>query len=151
MRIAIGGDHPAFELKEVVKKHLEKRGIEVVDVGTHSTASVDYPKFGAEVGMRVANGDVDRGIVICGTGVGISIAANKIPGVRAGFCHNTDYARLTREHNDANVLALGARFTAAPYACDIVDVWLETPFAGGRHAPRVEQISELEAQFKGQE
>ena len=151
MRIAIGGDHPAYELKEAVKKHLEAKGIEVVDVGTHGTASVDYPKYGAEVGIRVANGDVERGIVICGTGIGISISANKVPGVRAALCHSTDYARLSREHNDANVLALGARFVAAPYACEIVDAWLATPFAGGRHTPRVEQIGELESRFKRRE
>ncbi|MBM3215052.1 ribose 5-phosphate isomerase B [Candidatus Poribacteria bacterium] len=145
MKIAIGGDHPAYELKEAVKRYLSEQGIDVVDVGTHSTESVDYPEFGAAVGRLVRDGSVDRGIVICGTGLGISIAANKIEGIRAALCVNTDYARLAREHNDANVLALGARFTAAPHAAEIVRVWLETPFGGGRHERRIEQIRRLDA------
>jgi len=144
VKIAIGGDHPAYELKETIKAYLLKEGHEVIDVGTHSTESTDYPLYGAAVGELVANGSVERGIVICGTGIGISISANKVPGVRAALCVNTDYARLSREHNDANVLALGARFTAAPHALDIVRVWLETPFAEGRHARRIELIRQQE-------
>jgi ribose 5-phosphate isomerase B len=144
VRIAIGGDHPAYALKEAVKAYLAEQGHEVVDVGTHSTESTDYPLYGAAVGELVASGNVERGVVICGTGIGISISANKVPGVRAALCVNTDYARLAREHNDANVLALGARFTAIPHALDIVRVWLETPFGGGRHIRRIELIRKQE-------
>ena len=149
MKIAVGGDHPAYEMKEAVKHHLEEKGIEVVDVGTHSTESTDYPKYGQAVGELVARGDVDRGIVICGTGIGISISANKVPGVRAALCWNAELAVLSRQHNDANVLALGARFTAIPYALVIVDAWLEAEFEGGRHARRVALIHDIETQAEG--
>jgi ribose 5-phosphate isomerase B len=145
MRIAIGGDHPAYELKEIIKGHLEEQGHEIVDVGTHSAESTDYPLYGKAVGERVASGEVERGIVICGTGIGISIAANKVPGVRAALCVNTDYARLARGHNDANVLALGARFTAAPHALEIVQVWLETPWDGGRHERRIRLLDAMDS------
>jgi ribose 5-phosphate isomerase B len=145
MKIAIGGDHPAFALKEAIKAYLREREVEVVDVGTHSTDSTDYPPYGAAVAQRVASGEVDTGIVICGTGIGMSITANKIPGIRAALCHNTDYARLARQHNDANVLALGARFVATPYAIEILRAWLDTPFEAGRHERRVRQVNALDA------
>lgn len=144
MKIAIGGDHPAYDLKEAIKTYLHEHGYEVVDVGTYSRESTDYPLYGRAVGELVAKGEVERGIVICGSGIGISIAANKVPGVRAALCVNTDYARLAREHNDANVLALGARFTAVPHALEIVRVWLETPFGEGRHRRRLDLLQEQE-------
>ncbi|MAF09511.1 ribose 5-phosphate isomerase B [Candidatus Poribacteria bacterium] len=148
MRIAVGSDHPAYHLKEAVKAHLSDRGIDVVDVGTDSTESTHYPKYGAAVGELVADGSVDRGIVMCGTGIGISIAANKIPGVRAALCSHEAHAALSREHNDANVLALGARFTAIEHALSIVDTWLDTKFGGGRHEPRVDMLTALDTRWK---
>ncbi|GIX06501.1 MAG: ribose 5-phosphate isomerase B [Candidatus Poribacteria bacterium] len=148
MRIAVGSDHAAFELKEAIEAHLKDQGHEVVDVGTHSLESTDYPSYGEAVGKLVASGQVERGIVCCGTGVGISIAANKVPGVRAAVCWNTEVARLTRLHNDANVLALAGRFIAVPHALMIVDAWLQTEFEGGRHARRVSLIAEIEARHQ---
>jgi ribose 5-phosphate isomerase B len=144
-RIAIGGDHAGFEMKEELKKFLSEMGYEYKDFGTHSSESTDYPVYGRAVGEAVASGECDKGIVICGTGIGISIAANKVPGVRAGACYNTDMARISREHNDTNVLALGARITAIPFAMDIVRVWLETEFSQGeRHIRRIKEITEIE-------
>ncbi|MDA1193265.1 MAG: ribose 5-phosphate isomerase B [Candidatus Poribacteria bacterium] len=148
MKIAVGSDHAAYELKMAIVKHLKDKGVEVADVGTHSLESTDYPSYGEAVGNLVAKGEVEKGIVVCGTGIGISISANKVPGVRAGLAWNTELARLSRKHNDANVLAMGARFTAVPYALDIVDAWLETDFEGGRHVRRVGLISEIESKHK---
>lgn len=143
MKIALGADHGGFELKEKIKKHLLlKENIEVIDMGTHSTESVDYPKYGHEVAKAVVNKTVDFGILICGTGIGISIAANKIKGIRAALCFNTTMAKLTRQHNDANILALGARITGDVLALDIVDEFLSSSFEGGRHLKRVEAIEE---------
>jgi len=119
-----------------------------VDVGTDSTESTHYPKYGAAVGELVADGSVDKGIVMCGTGIGISIAANKVPGVRAALCSHEAHAALSREHNDANVLALGARFTAIEHALAIVDTWLDTTFGGGRHETRVDMITALDTRWK---
>lgn len=141
MKIALGADHGGFELKEKIKKYLLSKGnIEVIDMGTHSTDSVDYPKYGQEVARVVVNKEVDFGILVCGTGIGISIAANKIKGVRAALCFNTTMAKLTRQHNDANILALGARITGDVLALDIVDEFLVSSFEGGRHLKRVEAI-----------
>lgn len=141
MKIALGADHGGYELKEKIKKHLsENEDIKVLDMGTYNTDSVDYPKYGHIVARSVVEKEVDFGILICGTGIGISIAANKISGVRAALCTNTTMARLTRQHNDANILALGARITGDVLALDIVDEFLKTVFEGGRHIRRVEAI-----------
>lgn len=143
MKIALGADHGGFELKEKVKKHLLEKNIEVVDFGTHSTESVDYPQFGHAVGHAVANKEVDFGIIVCGTGIGISLAANKVPGVRAALCTNTTMARLTREHNDANILAMGGRIVGDVLALEMVDIFLSTEFAGGRHQKRIDAIEKI--------
>src|SRR5574340_51709 len=138
--IVIGSDHAGFELKEKVKAHLEERGLVVRDVGTHSIASVDYPKIAHQVAGAVADGRFERGVVVCGSGLGVSMAANRHPGVRAAVAYDENTARLSREHNDANVLALGGRSLDHQKALRILDLWLDTPFAGGRHANRVAQI-----------
>jgi ribose 5-phosphate isomerase B len=144
-KIAIGSDHAGFEMKEEVKKFLSETEYEYQDVGTHSSESTDYPIYGRAVAEAVASEKCNKGIVICGTGIGISIAANKVPGVRAGACYNTDMARIVREHNDTNVLALGARITAIPLAIDIVRTWLVTEFSHGeRHIRRINKITEIE-------
>lgn len=143
MKIALGADHGGYELKEKIKKHLmQKENIEVIDMGTHSTDSVDYPKYGHEVANLVVKKEADFGILVCGTGIGISIAANKIKGIRAALCFNTTMAKLTRQHNDANILALGARITGDVLALDIVDEFLSASFEGGRHAKRIEAIED---------
>lgn len=145
MKITIGSDHGAVELKEEVKKVLgEIGGIEVNDVGTFGTESVDYPDIAEKVCADVADGKADRGIVLCGTGIGISIAANKIHGIRCALCGDVYSARMSREHNDANVLAMGGRVTGFGPAGEIVRVWVATKFTGGRHARRVEKIMALE-------
>src|SRR5215210_6896270 len=144
-KIAIGSDHAGFEAKEKAKKALEAFGVEIVDKGTHSLESVDYPDFGAAVGRAVASGEVERGVLICGSGIGISIAANKVPGVRAALCWNEETARLARQHNDANVLCIGARFIPPEEAARMIRVFVETEFDGGRHAERVEKLTKLDA------
>jgi len=140
MKIAIGSDHGGFELKGKVINFLKEKGYEVLDLGCNSTDSVDYPKYGRLVGEAVVENKADKGIVICGTGIGISIAANKVKGVRAALCTNTTMARLTREHNDANVLSMGARLSGDILALEMVDVFLTTEFEGGRHQKRVDQL-----------
>lgn len=143
MKIALGADHGGYELKEKIKKHLSQRqDIEIVDMGTHSTESVDYPKYGHAVAKSVVEKEVEFGILVCGTGIGISIAANKIKGIRAALCFNTTMAKLTRQHNDANILALGARMVGDVLAFDIVDEFLSASFEGGRHAKRVDAIED---------
>lgn len=142
MKIALGCDHGGYELKEKVKSHLEKKGYEVLDLGCHSTESVNYPVYGKAVGEAVAKKEADYGVVICGTGIGISIAANKVKGVRAALCMNTTMARLTREHNDANILAFGARMVGDVLALEMVDTFLTTAFEGGRHVARVEMLED---------
>ncbi|NPA12443.1 MAG: ribose 5-phosphate isomerase B [Aquificae bacterium] len=144
MRIAIGSDHAGFDYKEIVKKHLQEKGFEVIDKGTFSKESVDYPVYGEAVGRAVAEGEADRGIVICGTGIGISIAANKVKGVRAALCTNEYMARMSRKHNNANVLSFGARVLGIDVALGIVDVFLSTDFEGGRHERRVNLIMDIE-------
>lgn len=143
-RVALGCDHAGFTLKEAVREVIQRFDREVLDLGTHSLESVDYPDFGESVGRAVASGRAEKGIVICGTGIGISIAANKVPGVRAALCHDTFSAKMSRAHNDANVLALGARVVGSGLAQEIVQTWLEAKFEGGRHADRVEKLSRLE-------
>ncbi|OQY41440.1 MAG: ribose 5-phosphate isomerase B [Fusobacteriia bacterium 4572_74] len=140
MKIAIGSDHGGFELKEKVKKFLTGKGYEVLDLGCNSIDSVDYPKYGRIVGEAVVEKKADKGIVICGTGIGISIAVNKVKGVRAALCTNTTMARLTREHNDANVLAMGGRIVGDILALEMVDIFLTTEFEGGRHQKRIDQL-----------
>lgn len=147
MRIAIGCDHAGFLLKEELKAYLQALGHEVVDMGTHSLDSVDYPDYARQVAEAVAQGRVERGIVICGTGIGSSIVANKVPGVRAALCHESYTARMSREHNDSNVLALGGRVLGVELAKEIVQVWLASEFQGGRHARRVEKIKTIEREM----
>ena len=144
MRIAMGADHAGFPLKEELKGFLEMEGHQVLDVGTDSTAAVDYPAFCAAAARAVADGRADRAIVLGGSGQGEQIVANKIDGIRASLCHDIYTARLAREHNDANVLGLGARVIAPTYAKEIVRLWLATPFEGGRHEARIEQIAMIE-------
>ena len=144
MRVALGADHGGFELKGAIRTHLETQGIEVRDFGTHSNDSVDYPKYGFAVGSAIIKGEADLGILICGTGQGISIAANKIPGIRSAVCSETYSARMVREHNNANILAMGARVIGVGLALDIVDIFLKTEFSGGRHANRVDLICDIE-------
>ncbi|HIP42878.1 MAG TPA: ribose 5-phosphate isomerase B [Aquifex aeolicus] len=144
MKIAIGSDHAGYPLKEKIKDFLEKEGYEVLDMGTHSQESTHYPLFAQAVARAVEEKKVDKGILICGTGIGMSITANKFKGVRAALCTNEYMARMSRLHNDANVLCLGERVLGVELALSIVKVWLETPFEGGRHLKRVELISEIE-------
>jgi ribose 5-phosphate isomerase B len=144
MRVALGADHAGVTLKDAIRSLLESRGVDVRDLGTTDQTSFDYPDFAASVGQAVATGLADRGILVCGTGLGMAIAANKIDGVRATPVVDLDGARLAREHNDANVLALGARITTPETAWQIVLTFLETPFAGGRHQRRLEKIAALE-------
>ena len=144
MRIAIGADHAGFPLKEDLAGYLREQGHDVLDVGTDGPAPVDYPPFCAAAARAVVAGDADRAIVLGGSGQGEQIAANKVHGIRAALCHDLYLARLSREHNDANVLAMGARVIAPAYAREIVTTWLATPFAGGRHVPRIELIAAIE-------
>ena len=141
--IAIGSDHGGFELKKEVMAHLDARGLEYKDFGTYSDASCDYPVSGKAVARPAASGECERGIIICGTGIGISIAANKVHGIRAALCGDCFSAEATRQHNDANVLALGARVVGPGLALKIVDTFLDTPFSNGeRHIRRIEMIED---------
>ena len=142
MKIALGSDHGGYRLKEAVKEHLLSRGYEVEDLGAYSESSVDYPEYGKKVAKYVVEGNAKYGIIICGTGIGISIAANKVKGARAALCHNVWTARLTREHNDANILAMGARVIGEGIALDMVDTFLTTEFEGGRHQNRIDKIED---------
>jgi ribose 5-phosphate isomerase B len=144
MKIAIGADHAGFELKQKIRQSLEQQGIQVSDQGTIAKDSVDYPDFARKVGEQVAQKRADLGILVCGSGIGMAIAANKVPGVRAANVSTEYEAQMSREHNDANVLALGARILDEPSAIKIVDKWLSTRFAGGRHQLRVDKITQIE-------
>ena len=144
MKIAIASDHAGYEEKERLKPLLGELGIQYEDLGTVSEASVDYPDYARKVGDEVASGHVDQGLLVCGSGTGMAIAANKVPGVRAAVAWNEETARLAREHNDANVLSLGARTTPVDELPKIVRAWFAARFAGGRHAQRVEKIKEIE-------
>ena len=141
MKIAIGSDHAGFEYKTKIIQYLTEKGIEMKDFGTLSTVSVDFPDFAHPTAAAVENGEVDFGILICGSGQGVNMTANKHQGVRSALCWNTDIARLTREHNNANIIALPARFVAYEYAIEMIEVFLKTPFEGGRHENRVRKIS----------
>ena len=143
MKIAVASDHGGFALKEKVEEHLMQRGFEVEDLGTHSEDSVDYPAYGKACGEAVASGKADLGVVVCGTGIGISIAANKVKGIRCGLCTSVEMAHLTKQHNNANILALGGRTTEPDLALKIVDEWLDTEFEGGRHQRRVDMLDQM--------
>lgn len=144
MKIGIGNDHSALELKAEIIAFVKAKGHEIVDFGTNSSESCDYPKYGEAVGRAVVSGEVDCGILICGTGLGISLAANKVKGVRAAVCSEPFTAKMSRAHNNCNVLAFGARVVGAELAKMIVETWLETEFEGGRHQRRVDLIMEIE-------
>ncbi len=158
MKVAIGCDHGGLELKEGIVALLGSQGAEIIDMGTGGDCcsadgkpaaagrpvSVDYPDYGAKVAGAVSAGEVDKGILVCGTGIGMSIVANKFPGVRAALCHDAFTARMSRMHNDANILAIGGRVTGREVALDMVNIWLSTPFEGGRHQRRLDKISDIE-------
>jgi len=144
VKIALGADHAGFELKEYIKKMLLEKNIHVIDAGTEGETSVDYPDFALKVALLVSSKEVDRGILVCGTGIGMSIVANKVKGIRASLVQDIYTAVQSRKHIDANVLALGGRITGKGLAEEIVRVWLETPFEGGRHQRRIEKINEWE-------
>jgi ribose 5-phosphate isomerase B len=139
--IAVASDHAGFDLKELLKRDLQEAGHDVIDLGTHSTASVDYPDFGGAMAEAIAGGQVQRGVLVCGTGIGISIAANRNPKVRAAVVHDVTSARLSREHNDANVVAFGQRLIGTEVAREALRVFLNTSFEGGRHVARVAKLS----------
>ena len=142
MKIAIGCDHAGYELKEIIRDKLNSEGYEIIDLGTNSSESVDYPIYGKAVGEKVASGECDKGIAICGTGIGISISCNKVKGVRAALCNTEHLAKMSREHNDANVLCLGAREIDKELALKIVDKWFSTDFLGGKHLRRIKMLEE---------
>ena len=144
MKIAMGADHGGYSLKEVIKKHLVENGHEVLDLGTHDTDSCNYPVYAEKVAYAVKDKDADLGVLICGTGIGMSIAANKVKGIRAAAVSDCFTAQATREHNDSNVICLGERIVGPGLAMRIVDTWLEASFQGGRHQTRVDMICELE-------
>ena len=144
MKIIIGSDHGGIHLKEVLKQHLTERGIEVHDAGTYTEESCDYPDIALQVCRAVTAGDGDRGVLVCGTGIGMSMAANKVKGIRAALCGDVFSAIMSREHNDANVICLGERVLGPGLAVCILDAWLDTEFAGGRHARRVDKIMAIE-------
>lgn len=147
MKIAIACDHGGLNLKNAVKKYLEDNGYEVCDFGTDSTESCDYPDYALPAAEAVASGKCERGIVICSTGIGVSIVANKVPGVRCAHCHDSYCAEFTRLHNNANMLALGEKVVGVGYALKIVDTFLKTEFEGGRHQRRVDKITEIEKKY----
>jgi ribose 5-phosphate isomerase B len=144
MRIGLASDHGGFELKEELKRYLVSIGVEPVDMGTANGDSVDYPDFGSRVAEKVSKGELEKGLLVCGTGIGMSIVANKFRGVRAALANDLYSARLSREHNDANILVIGGRIVGKDLAKEITRVWLETPFAGDRHKRRLEKIAALE-------
>ena len=146
--IVIGCDHAAVDLKEDIVADLRSAGARVEDVGTTGPESVDYPDFAERVARRVVSGEAERGILLCGTGIGVCIAANKVPGIRAALCHDVTTARLSRQHNDANVLCLGGRTMGRTVALEIVGTWLSTPFTEGRHRRRLEKIEAIEARSR---
>jgi ribose 5-phosphate isomerase B len=146
-QIIIGSDHAGFPLKETVKQYIAELGYEVTDAGTDSPANVDYPDFGAVVARKVSAGEIDWGILVCGSGVGMSIVANKFPGVRAALCLDEETARMSRLHNDTNILVLAGRRTEKQLAKSIARLWLTTPFEGGRHQRRLDKITDLGKQL----
>lgn len=144
MKIVLGSDHGGYKLKKIIVKLLEKKGYELTDLGAHSAESCDYPLIGHRVAKRVSAGEFERGILICKSGIGMSITANKVSGIRAALCQNKQDAKFSREHNDANILVLGANSTKEKQAKDILEVWLKADFLGDRHARRIKQISRIE-------
>ncbi len=150
MIVAIGSDHAGYRLKEVIKTRLKELGHEVLDLGTDSEESTHYPLFARDVSLAVQEGRADRGVLICGTGIGMSITANKFRGIRAALCCNEYMARMSRLHNDANVLCMGSRVVGEELAISILEVWLDTPFGGGRHEERVELILDIEKKVDGE-
>ena len=144
MKLVVGSDHAAYELKEAIKEKLISEGHEVIDVGCDSTESVDYPKYGHAVGRMVASGEAERGIAVCGSGIGISIACNKVPGIRAALCTSVEMAEMCRRHNNANVVCMGARMISQELAFDIIDKWMTTDFEGGKHLRRINEIEDLD-------
>ena len=145
MRIAIGADHAGFSLKSQLAAFLAEGGHDVDDLGTTSDESVDYPDFGAAVGRAVASGDAEVGVCVCGTGIGIAIAANKVPGVRAAVVHDVTSARMAKEHNDANIVCIGARLVGPQVAVEALDTFLSSSWQAGRHAPRIDKITALDS------
>lgn len=142
MKVIVGSDHGGFNLKNTIVSELKEKGVDVTDFGPESADSVDYPDFAKPLAEKVAAGEFDKGILICGTGIGMSISANKVKGIRCALVHDTFSARATREHNDSNILAMGERVIGKGLASDIVDIWLNTEFEGGRHEKRVRKIEE---------
>lgn len=147
MKIAIGCDHAGIKLKPILIDYLTKNGYEFKDFGTYTEQSCNYAEYGAQVAEAVASGEFDRGILICGTGIGMSIVANKVPGIRCAHCHDTFSAKATRQHNDSNVIAFGERVIGAELMLDIVELFLTTEFEGGRHIARLETITEIEKKY----
>jgi ribose 5-phosphate isomerase B len=147
MKVVLASDHRGYKLKGSLKKFLEERKMEFLDVGTFSADSVDYPDFAMLAAEKVSHGDYDRGILICGSGIGMCIVANKFPGVRAAVCHDVSAAEMSRKHNDSNMLGLGADVISEELARKILHVWLETKFEGGRHLRRIQKISEIESRL----
>jgi ribose 5-phosphate isomerase B len=146
MKVAIGSDHGGVNIRKEIIELMESMNIEVIDIGCECTESVDYPDYAIPVAEKVASGEVDRGILICGTGIGMSIAANKVKGIRCALVHDTFSAKATREHNDSNILAMGERVIGPGLARDIAKIWLETDYEGGRHARRVGKIADYEGE-----
>ncbi len=144
MKIAIGSDHGGFKLKEIIKEYLIKKGYDVSDLGCYSEESVDYPDYAEKVAKAVAKGECDLGVLMCGTGIGISIAANKVKGIRAALCHDGLTARLAKQHNNANIICMGGRTTGVETAKDIIDNFLGSEFEGGRHLRRINKIKDIE-------
>jgi ribose 5-phosphate isomerase B len=145
--IVIGSDHGGLSLKAALKSYLERRDCSVTDAGTHSDASVDYPDFGQKVSEMVISGEAELGVLVCGTGIGMSIAANKVPGIRAALVTDVFMARMAKEHNNANILVLGGRVLDEQKACDLVGAWLDATFEGGRHQGRLDKITEIEKKY----
>ncbi|MFZ1061547.1 MAG: ribose 5-phosphate isomerase B [Candidatus Rokuibacteriota bacterium] len=145
--IALGADHAGWELKEALKAWLIENGHQILDFGTHSPNSVDYPDYALEVAESVVSGKAERGLLVCGTGIGMAMTANKVPGIRAALCSDPFMARMSREHNDANVLALGGRLMDGELGLEILQMWLATEFAGGRHERRLGKIAQIESRF----
>ncbi|NTW71660.1 MAG: ribose 5-phosphate isomerase B [Eubacteriaceae bacterium] len=147
MKIALGSDHGGYDLKEIIKAYLEKNNYEVIDFGAFNKDSIDYPEIGEKVALAVKDGEAEKGIITCGTGLGISISANKVPGIRAALVSDTFSAKMSRAHNDANILALGGRVVGPDLALELVQTWLNTEFEGGRHGIRVDKIKNLETKY----
>ena len=150
LQIALASDHAGFELKEKVRNYLTSKGVEVHDLGPNSTASVDYPEYAEKVATEVTNHEADSGILVCGTGLGMMLAANKVPGIRALPCNDTISAHFARSHNNGNILSMGARLIDEATMQKVVDTWLATPFEGGRHEQRVQQINAIDKRHHGE-